>query len=66
MKSATTELMTVDEVAKILGISKQAVRVRITRGMYKDFATCMKYPQRTTYDIYRARFYKFLGKENET
>lgn len=63
-KADDREMMTVAECAAILGITPQAVRVRIQRGIYKEFAACVKYPQRTIYDIYRTKFNKFLGKEN--
>ncbi len=59
-------MMTVEECARELGLQPQAVRVRIQRNMYPEFARGLPPAEDSkhwTYDIFRYKFYEFIGKE---
>lgn len=62
------EILKPPEVAKILGVSPQAVREHIKRGIW-DFGECVpkKIRGKTTdeYNIYRAKLEAHIGKPLE-
>lgn len=60
------EIMKVPEVARILGCSEQKVREHIRRGIWK-FGECVPAKKKGTkqdeFNIYRAKFMEFIGRE---
>lgn len=51
----------VSEVAKILGVGAENVRVGILNGNY-PFGTAVKTSTHYTYVIIRKKFYEYIGK----
>ena len=58
------DILAIHEVALILGISDQALRVRLQQNVY-DFGAVirMKGYKRKQYDIYRAKLEEHLGRK---
>ena len=55
--------LTVQRVAKIMGVSEQTVRVALQQGIF-DFGAAIKLPNssRYTYILYPEKFYSLYGK----
>ncbi len=59
-------MMTVKECAKELGITEQALRIRIQKNIYPEFSRGVppgEHSKIWDYDIFRNKFYEFIGKE---
>lgn len=58
------ERMTIDEVAKVLGETPQAIRVKCARNMY-DPPICriQKRKKNRHYVFFRSMVYRYVGKE---
>lgn len=59
-------MMTVRECASELGITDQALRVRIQNNLYPEFSRGLppgEHSKNWDYDIFRDKFHNFLGKE---
>ena len=63
------EIMKPPEVARILGCSEQKVREHIRRGIWK-FGECIPKSKKGTkqdeFNIYRAKFEKWIGRDGQT
>ena len=58
------DILTIQEVAPLLKIPPQALRVRIQRGWYPfGMAFKEKGHRKTHYEIYRAKLEEHLGRE---